>query len=97
MNNTVFSNYIAQDLGRFALKGLITKTAIDPAAVDYICMGTVIQEGEFSASFCILLLLSINSRWACLVLVSIIQFARQTSPANPRSARGSPTLYLLTQ
>lgn len=44
MNNTAFTNYIAQDLGRFALKGLLTKTALDPKEVEYICMGTVIQE-----------------------------------------------------
>jgi acetyl-CoA acetyltransferase len=52
MNNTAFKNYIAQDLGRFALKGLLTKTALDPKEVEYICMGTVIQEGEEGQSRC---------------------------------------------
>lgn len=45
---TNFANYIAQDLGRFALKGLVTKTAIDPKIVDYLVMGTVIQEAKTS-------------------------------------------------
>ena len=48
MNNTNFKDYIAQDLGRFAIKGLITKTAIDPKSIDYVVMGTVIQEGMYS-------------------------------------------------
>ncbi len=39
---------MAVDLGRFALKGLITKTAIDPAKIDYLYMGTVIQEPRTS-------------------------------------------------
>lgn len=47
MNNTGFKDYIAQDLGRFAIKGLITKTAVDPKDIDYVVMGTVIQEGEY--------------------------------------------------
>lgn len=45
---TVYGEYLAVDLCRFALKGLITKTAIDPAKVDYIYMGTVIQEPRTS-------------------------------------------------
>ncbi len=36
---------MAADLGKMALKGLLTKTAIDPATLDYLIMGTVIQEG----------------------------------------------------
>lgn len=39
---------MAVDLGRLALKGLITKTAIDPAKIDYLYMGTVIQEPRTS-------------------------------------------------
>ena len=40
-------SYIAQDLGRLAIKGLLTKTALDPAKVDYTLYGTVIQEGGY--------------------------------------------------
>jgi acetyl-CoA acyltransferase len=39
---------MAVDLGRLALKGLITKTAIDPSTIDYLYMGTVIQEPRTS-------------------------------------------------
>lgn len=45
LSGTAYNDLIAQDLGRMALKGLLTKTAIDPNIIDYICMGTVIQEG----------------------------------------------------
>ena len=34
----------ADDLGRYALKGLLTKTALDPKSIDYLLFGTVIQE-----------------------------------------------------
>lgn len=44
-SGTVFKDMIAQELARAALKGLVTKTAVDPGKVDYVCMGTVIQEG----------------------------------------------------
>lgn len=43
-SGTAYSKLIAQDLGRMALKGLLTKTAWDPAKIDYLIMGTVIQE-----------------------------------------------------
>jgi hypothetical protein len=46
--NTTYNKLIAQDLGRMAIKGLLTKTAFDPSKLDYVCMGTVIQEGVFS-------------------------------------------------
>ncbi len=36
------------DLARLALKGLLTKTAIDPKLVDYLMYGTVIQESRTS-------------------------------------------------
>jgi acetyl-CoA acyltransferase len=36
------------DLARFALKGLINKTALDPKLVDYLYYGTVIQEPRTS-------------------------------------------------
>jgi Thiolase, N-terminal domain len=40
---TVYKNYMAVDLARFALKGLLTKTALDPASIDYLYYGSVIQ------------------------------------------------------
>jgi len=46
LSGTAYSDLIAQDLGRMAVKGLLTKTAFDPAALDYVIYGTVIQEGE---------------------------------------------------
>jgi len=45
---TVYSNYLAVDLARLALKGLLTKTALDPASIDYLYYGTVIQETRTS-------------------------------------------------
>lgn len=47
MSGTAFNDYISQELARFAIRGLITKTAVDPAKLDYLVMGTVIQEGAF--------------------------------------------------
>jgi acetyl-CoA acetyltransferase len=44
-SGTDFKDYIAQDLGRIAMKGLLTRTAIDPAEISYTLYGTVIQEG----------------------------------------------------
>ena len=37
---------IAYDLARLALTGLMTKTGISPKAIDYVLMGTVIQEAK---------------------------------------------------
>jgi acetyl-CoA acyltransferase len=48
MNTTVYNDYMAVDLARMALKGLITKTAVDPKVVDYIYLGTVIQDSRTS-------------------------------------------------
>lgn len=45
MSGTSFNDYIAQDLGREAVKGVLTRTAVDPGALDKVIMGTVIQEG----------------------------------------------------
>ncbi len=45
-SGTLFNNYIAQDLGRFAIKGLLARTGINPAELDYVTYGNVIQEGE---------------------------------------------------
>lgn len=44
VSGTAYNDYIAQDLGRLAIKGLLTKTAFDAGKIDYVCMGTVIQE-----------------------------------------------------
>ena len=46
MAGTVY-DYLIVDLGRMAL-GLLTKTALDPNAIDYMFMGTVIQETRTS-------------------------------------------------
>lgn len=46
--NGLYSQYIAVDLARMALKGLLTKTALDPSSIDYLYMGTVIQETRTS-------------------------------------------------
>lgn len=45
---STYSNYLAVDLGRLALKGLLLKTAIDPKIIDYLFYGTVIQEAKTS-------------------------------------------------
>ena len=43
-SSTVYEDMMAYDLMREAIKGLLVKTALDPAAVDYVICGTVIQE-----------------------------------------------------
>lgn len=45
MAGTTYKDLIAQDLARMAIKGLISRTAIEPTDPDYVVMGTVIQEG----------------------------------------------------
>lgn len=48
-SGTAFKDLISQELARAAVKGLVTKTAVDATKdVDYVCMGTVIQEGALS-------------------------------------------------
>jgi acetyl-CoA acyltransferase len=44
MGGSVYGDLLAVDLARLATKGLLTKTALDPALIDYVFMGTVIQE-----------------------------------------------------
>ena len=44
----MYGQYLAVDLARFALKGLLTKTALDPKLIDYLYYGTVIQETRTS-------------------------------------------------
>ena len=48
MAGSTYGDYLAVDLGRMALKGLLTKTALDPSVIDYMFMGTVIQETRTS-------------------------------------------------
>jgi acetyl-CoA acyltransferase len=48
LGGTVYNDYLAVDLARFAMKGLLTKTALDPKSVDYVFTGTVIQEPRTS-------------------------------------------------
>ncbi|CAK4082834.1 unnamed protein product [Aphanomyces euteiches] len=43
-SNTVYSDLMAYDLMRDAIKGLLVKTALEPSKVDYVLCGTVIQE-----------------------------------------------------
>lgn len=45
---SVYGKLLAVDLGRLALKGLINKTALNPASIDYLYYGTVIQESRTS-------------------------------------------------
>jgi acetyl-CoA acyltransferase len=44
MTSTIYEDQLAVDLQRLAIQGLLTQTALDPAAVDYIICGNVIQE-----------------------------------------------------
>jgi acetyl-CoA acyltransferase len=48
MGGTAYKEYLAVDLARLALKGLMVKTAVDPNTIDYLYMGTVIQESRTS-------------------------------------------------
>jgi len=48
MSSTDYKNLMPHDLQRYALTGLLNKTGIDKDIVDYICMGTVIQEVKTS-------------------------------------------------
>ncbi len=43
-SQTGYSDLMAYDLARMALKGLITRSGIDPAVIEQVIMGTVIQE-----------------------------------------------------
>jgi len=45
-SSTVYNKLVAYDLARLALTGILTKTGIAPKAVDYVLMGTVIQEAK---------------------------------------------------
>jgi acetyl-CoA acetyltransferase family protein len=43
-SGSVYNKLVAYDLARLALSGILTKSGISPKAVDYVLMGTVIQE-----------------------------------------------------
>ena len=45
-SSTVYNKLVAYDLARLALTGILTKTGVAPKAVDYVLMGTVIQEAK---------------------------------------------------
>jgi len=48
MSGTDYKSLMPHDLQRFALTGLVNKMGLDKSIVDYICMGTVIQEVKTS-------------------------------------------------
>lgn len=48
LGGTAYNKYLAVDLQRMALTGLLHKTALDPAIIDYVFCGTVIQEPRTS-------------------------------------------------
>ncbi|MFY0683461.1 MAG: thiolase family protein [Balneola sp.] len=43
-SGTDYNNLMAYDLGRYAIQGLLARNKIDPAAIDRVIMGNVIQE-----------------------------------------------------
>ena len=43
-SGTGYVDLMAYDMGRMALKGLLTRTGLDPATVDRVVMGSVIQD-----------------------------------------------------
>lgn len=48
MTSTIYQDQLAVDLQRQAITGLLDQTALDPAAVDYVICGNVIQEVKTS-------------------------------------------------
>ena len=49
MSGTDFKNLMPHDLPRYAFTGMVNKTGTDKCIVDYLCMGTVIQEVKTSS------------------------------------------------
>jgi acetyl-CoA acyltransferase len=47
-SGTRYTDLMAYDMGRMVLKGLLTRTGLDPAAIDRVIMGCVIQDVETS-------------------------------------------------
>ena len=50
-SNGAFKGLMSWELGREAIKGLIGKTGLDPAAVDTVVMGTVVLIAIFTIVF----------------------------------------------
>ena len=47
-SGTAFADLTAYDLARMAIRGLLKRTSTDPASIDYVVMGCVIQDVETS-------------------------------------------------
>jgi acetyl-CoA acyltransferase len=47
-SGTAYVDLMAYDMGRMVLKGLLTRTGLDPTAIDRVVMGCVIQDVETS-------------------------------------------------
>ena len=45
-SNGAYTSLMAHDLGRHAVSGLLSKTGVDPQAIDLVSMGTVIFDPE---------------------------------------------------
>merc|ERR550537_1971040 len=45
-SSTVYNKLVAYDLARLAMTGILTKTGVAPKSIDYVLMGTVIQEAK---------------------------------------------------
>jgi len=43
-SGTAYYDLMAWELGRYAVKGLIARTGIDPSVIDYVIMGTVMSD-----------------------------------------------------
>jgi acetyl-CoA acyltransferase len=48
MSSTDYKSLMPHDLQRMALVGLLQRTGLDPGLIDYVCVGTVIQEVKTS-------------------------------------------------
>ena len=48
LSGTAYTDLLAVDLARLAVKGLLVKTAVDASKIDYALLGTVIQESRTS-------------------------------------------------
>ncbi|KAJ8609346.1 hypothetical protein CTAYLR_009302 [Chrysophaeum taylorii] len=48
LSSTTYDDLLAVDLARMSLKGLITKTGLDPSMVDYLLYGNVVMEPRTS-------------------------------------------------
>merc|ERR1719244_1879050 len=48
MSSGAYKNLMPHDLQRHAMVGLLNKTGVDPKLIEYVCIGTVIQEVKTS-------------------------------------------------